>query len=176
MVIEPNKPTTGLRVIAILEAAKGMLGLGLGFALFVLAGHHLHPFIQGINRRFHLTDSVHAPHFVVEMLKHPERFRMGVWTMLAIAYAGLRFTEAYGLWLARRWGEWLALVSAALYVPFEIYAIALGPTPLKVALLVMNVAFVIYLGVVLYSTRKKRALAALAASSRDAVDMRTGGS
>jgi uncharacterized membrane protein (DUF2068 family) len=162
MVIEPDKPTLGLRLIALLEAAKGFLGLTLGVALFSLAGHHLHPFIQWIVRHFHLMDSPHAPHFVVEMLVHPERFRLEVWTGLAMAYAALRFTEAYGLWLARRWGEWLALLSAALYVPFEIYAIALGASLLKVALLAMNVAFVAYLTMVLIATRRKRALASAA--------------
>jgi uncharacterized membrane protein (DUF2068 family) len=157
MVIESGKPTIGLRLIALLEGGKGLLGLSLGLALYSLTGHHLHPFFQWIIRHFHLTDSAHAPHFVVEMLVHPERFRMEAWAILAMSYAALRFTEAYGLWLARRWGEWVALVSAALYIPFEIYAIALGVTLLKVALLLMNIGFVAYLSVVLRATRKKRA-------------------
>jgi uncharacterized membrane protein (DUF2068 family) len=159
MVIEPNKPTLGLRLIAVLEATKGVIGIVLGVGLHLLAGHHQHPFIQWIVARFHLDDSAHAPHFVVEMLAHPERFRLEVWTMLAMGYAALRFVEAYGLWLARRWGEWLALVSAALYIPFEVYAIALDVTVLKVSLLVLNVAFVVYLGLVLAATRRKRARA-----------------
>jgi uncharacterized membrane protein (DUF2068 family) len=162
MVIEPNKPTLGLRLIALLEAAKGILGVALGIALASLAGHHMHPFIQWIVRHFHLTDSAHAPHFVVEMLAHPERFRLEIWTVLGMFYAALRFTEAYGLWFARRWAEWLALVSAALYVPFEIYAICLGATLLKVVLLLMNIAFVMYLAMVLAATRRKRAQASAA--------------
>ena len=104
MVIEPGQPTLGLRLIAIFEAGKGLLGLSLGLALYV-AGHHMNPFFQAVIQYFHLTDSAHAPHFVVEMLVHRERFSMEIWTGLAIAYAGLRFVEAYGLWLARRWGE-----------------------------------------------------------------------
>jgi uncharacterized membrane protein (DUF2068 family) len=159
MVIKPGQPTLGLRVIAFLEAAKGLLGLSLGVALYALASHHLHSFFQAIIRHFHLTESAHAPHFVVEMLVHPGRFRMEVWTGLAMAYAALRFTEAYGLWFARRWGEWLALLSAALYVPFEIYAIATGVSLLKVILLLLNVAFVAYLTMVLIATRRKRAMA-----------------
>lgn len=165
MVLEPNKPTLGLRLIAILEAAKGTLGLALGIGLWLLAGQHQHPLIQWIVEYFHLDDSAHAPHFIVEMLAHPEKFRMEVWTLLAMGYAGLRFVEAYGLWLARRWAEWLALVSAALYIPFEIYAILLGPTLLKVSLLVLNVAFVVYLGILLAATRRKRAHAARVAAA-----------
>jgi uncharacterized membrane protein (DUF2068 family) len=157
MQIEPNKPTVGLRLIAILEAAKGLVGLLLGVALFAATGHHSHPFFQAIVRHLQLTESAHAPHFVIEMLLHPESFRMEAWTGLAMTYAALRFTEAYGLWLARGWGEWLALLSAALYIPFEIYAISLGVSFLKVSLLVMNAAFVVYLTMILIATRRRRA-------------------
>lgn len=170
MLIEPNKPTLGLRLIAVLEAVKGAVAVVLAFALYTLAGHHLNPFIQWIVQLFHLDDSAHAPHLVVEMLTHPERFRLEIWTMLAAGYATLRFTEAYGLWLARRWGEWIALVSAALYIPFEVYAIAFGATALKFSLLVLNIAFVAYLGVVLMKTRRTRAHAARAAAADEVME------
>src|SRR5947208_889775 len=101
MVIEPNKPTLGLRLIAVFEATKGVLGLVLGIGLYMLAEHHRHPLIQWIVERFQLNDSAHAPHFIVEMLAHPERFRLEIWTLLAVCYATLRFVEGYGLWLAR---------------------------------------------------------------------------
>jgi uncharacterized membrane protein (DUF2068 family) len=175
MVIEPNKATLGLRLIAVLEAAKGTLGLVLAIGLYLLAGHHQHPLFQWIVDRFHLDDSAHAPHFIVEMLANPERFQLEVWMLLAIAYAALRFVEGYGLWLARRWAEWVALISAALYIPFEIYAIAVGPTLLKVSLLVLNIAFVTYLGIVLAATRRKRAHAARAASDAGAIETPAGG-
>jgi uncharacterized membrane protein (DUF2068 family) len=173
MVIEPNKPTFGLRLIALLEALKGFIGLTLGIGLLLLAGHHQHPLIQWIVDHFHLADSAHAPHFIVEMLASPDEFPLGIWTLLAAGYGMLRFAEAYGLWLARRWGEWLALVSAALYIPFEIYAIARGVTMLKVSLLALNVVFVSYLSIVLVATRRKRFRAARATSG--AFETQSGG-
>ena len=39
----------------------------------------------------------------------------------AMAYALVRFVEAYGLWRGRRWAEWFAAVSGAIYIPFELY-------------------------------------------------------
>ena len=174
MVIEPNKPTLGLRLIAVLEATKGVIGLVLGVGLYMLAGHR-HPIIQRIVERLHLNHSAHAPHFIVEMLAHPERFRLEIWTLLAAGYATVRFVEGYGLWRARRWAEWLALVSAALYIPFEIFAIVESPTLLKVSLLVINGAFVAYLSVILRATRRKRAHAARAASAEGAVETPAGG-
>jgi hypothetical protein len=39
MVIEPNKPTLGLRLIAVVEAVKGVLAVVSALLLFGLAGH-----------------------------------------------------------------------------------------------------------------------------------------
>ena len=106
MVIEPNKPTLGLRVIALFEGVKGALALALATALHLLAGQHEHPFMRSVIAYFHLADEGRSPHFIVSMLTHPDSLRLEMWTLLAVLYAALRFTEAYGLWLARRWGEW----------------------------------------------------------------------
>jgi uncharacterized membrane protein (DUF2068 family) len=63
----------------------------------------------------------------------------------AMAYAAVRFAEAYGLWRGRRWAEWLGAGSGAIYVPFEIYEVATRPAWLGVAALIVNVAVVGYL-------------------------------
>ena len=160
MLIEPNKPTLGLRLIALFEAAKGALGLALGIELYRFAGNHMDPLIEWCVRWLRLPDGGHSPHFIVEMVTHPGSLGLGMWTLLTVPYAALRFAEAYGLWLARRWGEWLTLVGAALYVPFEIYALTIGVSALKVVLLVLNLVFVVYLAMVLRATRRKRAVAA----------------
>ena len=167
MVIEPNKPTLGLRVIAVFEGVKGALALVLAAGLHLLAGQHEHPLMQSIIQYFHLADAGHSPHFIVSMLTHPDSLRLEIWTLIAVLYAALRFTEAYGLWLARRWGEWLALVSVAIYVPFEIYALTLGVSAVKVGLLLVNLVLVGYLAMVLRATRRKRAAAALARTAPD---------
>jgi uncharacterized membrane protein (DUF2068 family) len=38
----------------------------------------------------------------------------------ALVYAAIRFAEAWGLWRGRSWAGWLAVVSSAAYLPFEI--------------------------------------------------------
>jgi uncharacterized membrane protein (DUF2068 family) len=68
--------------------------------------------------------------------------------LLAVAaclYATLRFIEAYGLWRARAWAQWLAIVSGSVYLPFEIYELASRPDFLRGVVLTFNVAIVAYL-------------------------------
>jgi uncharacterized membrane protein (DUF2068 family) len=162
MVIEPNKPTFGLRLIAVFEAVKGLLGLAVGIGLQALALNASNGFLLGVVGKMHLRSSLHLPHFIPssrEVLAHPGEYHLELWAMVLMAYAALRFVEAYGLWLARRWGEWLALVSAALYLPFEVYWIVQHFNWLKIVLLALNVALVVYLLIVFVATRKRRALA-----------------
>ena len=65
--------------------------------------------------------------------------------VLLAAYALLEGVEAVGLWLGRRWAEYLTfLATAALLIP-EIYELAHRVTVLKVVTLVINLAVVLYL-------------------------------
>jgi uncharacterized membrane protein (DUF2068 family) len=61
------------------------------------------------------------------------------------AYAVLAAVEAVGLWLQRRWAEYLTLIATSALLPLEIYELAKGVTALKVIALVVNVAIVVYL-------------------------------
>jgi uncharacterized membrane protein (DUF2068 family) len=69
---------------------------------------------------------------------------------LAAIYSCVRFIEAYGLWQNRAWAKWFAALSGAIYVPFELYELYLGPTRLKLAALILNLAVVAYMA---YSIR-----------------------
>ena len=41
--------------------------------------------------------------------------------MLLAAYAVIELVEGTGLWLAKRWGEYFAMVVTSLGLPYEIY-------------------------------------------------------
>lgn len=175
MVIEPGKPTKGLRAIAIFEALKGLLGLAFAVGLRGLAEHHAYPWVRWMVERSHFADAAIAPRHVADVLAHPEEFPLNICVLIALGYTAVRFAEAYGLWLARRWGEWLTLIGAALYLPFEIYWIVLGASFGKITLLVLNVALVVYLALILAKTRRKRARAARATAADGALETPAGG-
>jgi uncharacterized membrane protein (DUF2068 family) len=64
---------------------------------------------------------------------------------IAITYAILRFAEGYGLWRQRAWGEWLAIVSGCVYLPFEIYKVIRRSNQLHWAVLGINILVVLYI-------------------------------
>ena len=65
---------------------------------------------------------------------------------LGIAALGtIKLAEAVGLWLAKRWGEYLSVIATSVFIPVEIRELILGITPFKVTIFVINVAAVVWL-------------------------------
>jgi uncharacterized membrane protein (DUF2068 family) len=61
------------------------------------------------------------------------------------AYAALELLEAVGLWLLKRWGEYLAVVATSVFLPLEIYDLTNGITATRLVTFSINVAAVVYL-------------------------------
>lgn len=62
-----------------------------------------------------------------------------------LAYGGLELLEGVGLWLMKRWGEYVAVVGTSVFVPLEVYELLDTVTPFKLAAFVLNVFAVVYL-------------------------------
>ncbi|MEV6067108.1 DUF2127 domain-containing protein [Nocardia sp. NPDC052001] len=68
------------------------------------------------------------------------------WVAVGIfAYAAIQLTEAVGLWLVKRWGEYFAVIATSLFLPFEIYELTEKVTVIRAGALLINLAAVIWL-------------------------------
>lgn len=148
----PNPATAGLRVIALFEAAKGALVLMAGFGLFRLLHRDAAHAAVVLLRHLHLNPAKGHARIFVQLMSDLSSTRLWLFASLAATYSCVRFIEAYGLWRDRAWAKWLAALSGAIYVPFELYEVYIGPTRLKLAALVLNLAVV---GYMLYSIRSE---------------------
>jgi uncharacterized membrane protein (DUF2068 family) len=61
------------------------------------------------------------------------------------AYAVIEVIEGTGLWLAKRWGEYFAMVVTSLGLPYEIYDMTSKITVTRTLLFAINLALVLYL-------------------------------
>ena len=62
----------------------------------------------------------------------------GVWRFLELV-------ESVGLWLAKRWGEYFAMVATSIFLPYEVYDLTVKITWLRIVAFVVNPLLVIYL-------------------------------
>ena len=60
-------------------------------------------------------------------------------------YAALRLVEGAGLILRKVWAEYLVVIATGIFIPLEIYELLRRFTPLRLGLLLANVAIVLYL-------------------------------
>src|SRR5665811_2156258 len=116
------------------------------------------------SRRVPETRATHSAQLFLDVADNVTDARLWAAARIAFAYAALRFTEAYGLWKARTWAEWVALVSGTLLLPVEIRELMRGITWLRSALLIGNLAVVIYMIYVIRDNRRERRAAALGAA------------
>lgn len=141
-----QKNTGLLKLIAVFKLVKALSLIALGIGVIRL-GHSGDPTDKlsqllmrlGFNPGGHYVDLLLAK---VSSLP-PERFKqLGIGSFV---YAALFLTEGVGLWLGKRWGEWVTIVITSSLVPLEIFEIVREPSATKVAVLVLNVAIVVYL-------------------------------
>jgi uncharacterized membrane protein (DUF2068 family) len=71
--------------------------------------------------------------------------RLGIIAVAAFLYAALFTTEGIGLWMGRRWAEYLTVIATLSFVPFEIYELARRQNLPRIVALVINLAVVAYL-------------------------------
>ncbi|QNP42184.1 DUF2127 domain-containing protein [Lysobacter solisilvae (ex Woo and Kim 2020)] len=129
----------GLHAIAIFEAAKGLLALLAASGLEILGPVPLQRWLHELINRFQLDPH----HGAIEWLSNalnPDSVHLAA--AIGLAYALLRFVEAWGLWRVRTWASWLGCISAAVYLPLDVYALVQHPGWLSVAVFAINLIVV----------------------------------
>ena len=138
-------PATGLRVVAIFEASKGVLVLLVGLGVLSLVHQGAQNVGEEIVERFHLNVARHHPRILIYAATHLDNSNLRLLGLAALLYSTIRFIEAYGLWGSRDWAEWFAIVSGGIYLPLELYELIHHPTVVKAVILIINACMVAYL-------------------------------
>lgn len=145
----PPSPLRGVRLVALLEAAKGAVVLVAGFGILEALHVGAARLFDELARHMHLNLAKGTPRIFAELAADTSDQQLQLLAAAAFAYVAVRAVEAYGLWRRRRWAEWFAVASGAIYVPFELYELAQGASVLKVFTLFANLALVAYMASVL---------------------------
>jgi uncharacterized membrane protein (DUF2068 family) len=135
-----------LRFLVIGAAAYGVWRFRYDRAGIQRAFNNALPAIRSLYRDlgFNVSHSKLLP-FIQHSFTYTSRWLTYLAIGLAV-YALIELAESVGLWLATRWGEYLAMVATSIFLPLEVWELVTGHiTWLKVAAFVINLLLVIYL-------------------------------
>jgi uncharacterized membrane protein (DUF2068 family) len=133
----------GLRAAAVFEAFKGTIGLLAAIGLLSLLDKDVQSVAENVVAHLHLNPASHYPRVFLELAGKVSDNNLLWFAAGAFAYAALRWFEAFGLWRCRAWAEWLGVISGSLFLPFEIFELTHGVTPLRLSIFVLNLSLVL---------------------------------
>ena len=147
-----------LRVIAVDRAVHCVALLGLALAVLLFANDQAHlrnlyteliKAVEGVGQ----NGAVKPHQGLLHELDRVFAARRSTLRLIALGLAGygiLEGVEAVGLWLMKRWAEYLTLIATALFIPYELHELAASFSLLKITAFAFNLAVVCYL---LYAKR-----------------------
>jgi len=135
----------GLRGMALIEGAKGLLVLGAGLGLFALAHRDLQSTAEELVRHLHLNPARHLPRVFLHLAANLSDRRLWLLASAAIAYSSVRFVEAYGLWHDWKWMKWFAVLSGGIYIPVEFFGLLYRFSWVKLIVFGANMFVVVFI-------------------------------
>ncbi|MEO6155709.1 MAG: DUF2127 domain-containing protein [Thermomonas sp.] len=111
----------GLHLIAVVEGVKGVLALLAASGLAVIGPAPLQRWAHALIARFQLDPEHGAMAWLAQSI-NPGVVHFAAFVVLL--YGILHIIEGWGLWRAKAWASILGCITAALYLPFDVYAFA----------------------------------------------------
>jgi uncharacterized membrane protein (DUF2068 family) len=139
----------GLRVIGILKLLSGVAALLLGIEILRVFAHDPAPALERFVGHLHLDPHNHLIHSIIGRLTGIDKQRLHAAAAGTVLYALLHLVEGIGLIMERHWASYLVIAATSSLVPFEIYELFQKLNFLRVSLLILNCAIVVYLIAVL---------------------------
>ena len=146
----------GLRSIAVFEALKGLLGLAAGIAILTMRHKDISEMAERAMNALHINTDSRVADWIFNATDKATPQSLILIAVGGFVYAAIRFAEAYGLWHAKVWAEWFALISGCLYLPLEIWELARHANLFKWGVLVINLGVVIYIAVIRMESHRAR--------------------
>lgn len=156
--VPQSRPTgpLGFRVVGAFKLASGLLLTGAGFGIFRLLNEDFGGEIDRLVLRLHLDPENHLVHGALARLASLDQAHIKMIGVGTLFYAALETVEGIGLILRRLWAGTLTVVATGLLLVPEGYELAHRINPLRIAVLLVNLAILAYVVVKLRQERRDR--------------------
>jgi uncharacterized membrane protein (DUF2068 family) len=145
---ETQPVDTVVRLIILERAVRGTLVFVLGVALLTNSSKMVTLIRQWVAELDVNPERRLIPRILTTLLRPVGQFSTR--TVLVIGIGALLFgllelTEAVGLARRRRWAEYLTVIAGCIGIPLEVGEVLRRQTPVRISILLINVAIVLYL-------------------------------
>lgn len=143
-----------LRALAVERAIRGVLLVALAFGVYKFNGsrdslnqvfRQYLPLLRPVSDRLGIDLQDAGPVKLISKALQTNHSTLQLVALGVLAYGALEVVEAVGLWLMRRWGEYVAVVGTAVFIPLEVYELIERVTWLRVVALLINLFAVVYI-------------------------------
>jgi uncharacterized membrane protein (DUF2068 family) len=146
----------GVRTVASVELAKGLIVFLAGLGLLTMRHKSIWGIAESLLEFLHVSPYHHYVGVFIDLVARISDVRLWKIAVVACIYVILRFIEAYGLWYALPWAEWMAAITGGIYVPFEADDFIRRPSWLRLAVIVVNLLIVLYMLYLRFDAEEKR--------------------
>jgi uncharacterized membrane protein (DUF2068 family) len=134
-----------LLLIAVFKLFKGLLLLIVGIGALSLINKDAAAHVAKWTATLRVDPDNHYVHRLISKLNFVSDRQLEAVSAGTFFYAALLLTEGAGLWLHKRWAEYFTIFVTGSLVPLEVYELREHFSATKVAVLLVNVAVVVYL-------------------------------
>jgi uncharacterized membrane protein (DUF2068 family) len=125
--------------------AKGFLLLIVAVKLLTLLNQDVHQRFADFIARHQIDPENSIVRRIFEKLTGVGNQQLMMFSLGSLTYSGLQLTEGIGLWMQKRWAEFLTVIATSLLIPVEIYEIFEKFTWIRILAFVVNLFVVWYL-------------------------------
>ncbi len=136
----------GLLTIGVFKLAEAVLFFFVGLGVVHFIHRDLGDAVVRLAMRMRVDPDGRLVSWVLDHLDAITAHRLRQIGAATFFYAGLRIAEGVGLVMEKLWAEYLTLGVTAAFLPWELYEISRRPDWIRVAILLINLAVLNYLG------------------------------
>ena len=133
-------------MISIEKTVKAVVLIIVGFKLLSLVNQDVHTWASDFVTRHGIDIGNRFVHAALERLVGITSSQIVTFSVVAFFYSSVLLVEAIGLWLQKRWAEYLTVIVTASFLPLEIYEMIHRSSVTKGVVIVANFAIFVCRG------------------------------
>jgi len=141
----PRERTWTIHLISAEKVLKATVLVIVSFKILSLLGRDVHEWAMDFVNRHGINVANKYVENILQKLAGLQNDQLIEMSAAAFLYSGILYVEGIGLWLQKRWAEYLTSIATALFIPVELYELYERFTWVRIAILAINIFIVWYL-------------------------------